>query len=516
MAAADPSLPMRRVTALLRLASAASALAVAGCGGGDGDGGNVEAASAQAATAADVEVQPSFHRQPFALAEPDDEDADGSAASVARAPAAVEVPQDWQGLDTLRLTDERVQAWRDASPSTRALSAVKPAATTASSVVYTPAQIRAAYGLPTVPSSIASLSTAAAAALGAGQTIFVIDAYHHPNAIADLAAFNTKFGLPGCTTVTVATGATTLAVASASAGCQVAQVYAASGAKTGGTAPAYNAGWAQEIALDMQWAHAIAPLARIVLIEAADATTSGLTNAITLANKLGPGVVTMSFGASEGSWVTNTASLFQTSGMSYLAATGDSGSAVSWPSAMPTVLAVGGTTLRYSTSSRTETTWAKTGGGISAYVKMPSYQTALTIAGEPTASGATKYRSVGDLAFNADPATGQWVAFMAKGASAPSWYAFGGTSISAPQWAGLTAAANAQRALSGRAVLGAFHSTLYGSFAPSTSSYASAFYDITSGSNGTCKACYAGTGYDTPTGLGTPRASALLAALAVQ
>jgi len=500
LASANKNRPSMRRRALT-LTGACIALALSACGGG----------GETAAPATDVEALPSFHRQPLALTEPGDQDADGSAASALQAPAAVEVPPELQALDTQGLTDERVSAWRSSLPPETAQAAPKPLATSASNIVYTPAQIRAAYGLAAVPASTSALSAAAAAALGAGQTIFVIDAYHHPNAIADLAAFGAKFGLPGCKTFTLAAGTTSLAAAGSGVGCQVAQVYAASGAKVGSSAPAYDAGWAQEIALDLQWAHATAPLARLVLIEAADASTSGLGNAIALANKLGPGIVTMSFGAAEGSWVSGTASLFQTSGMSYLASTGDSGSAVAWPSAMASVLAVGGTTMRYTASSRSEVTWSKTGGGISAYVALPGYQSAITIAGQST--GGTKYRSVGDLSFNADPATGQYAAFTAKGASAPSWYAFGGTSIAAPQWAGLVAVANAQRALSARAALGVFHARLYGSLGPSTAAYASSFYDITSGSNGSCKACSAGTGYDAPTGLGTPRAATLVTQL---
>ena len=490
--------------AALTLPTACVALALAGCGGGGG--------SDTATPAAELEAAPTFHRQPLALAEPGEQDADGSGASASQAPAAVDVPQELQALDTQGLTDERVQAWRSSLPTAGTLDAAKPSATSSSNVVYTPAQIRAAYGLAAVPAATSPLSASAAAALGAGQTLFVIDAYHHPNAIADLAAFSAKFGLPRCSTFTLAAGATSLAAASASAGCQVAQVYAASGAKAGSSAPAYDAGWAQEIALDMQWAHATAPLARIVLVEATDASTSGLTNAIALANKLGPGIVTMSFGAAEGSWMSGTGALFQAGGMSYLASTGDSGSAVAWPSAMSNVLAVGGTTMKYTTSARSEVTWSKTGGGISAYVALPGYQSGLTIAGQST--GSTKYRSVGDLSFNADPATGQYVAFTAKGASAPSWYAFGGTSIAAPHWAGLVAVANAQRALSSLAALGVFHTRLYGNLGPKTTAYASSFYDITSGSNGSCKACSAGTGYDTPTGLGTPRAGTLVSLLA--
>jgi subtilase family serine protease len=94
-------------------------------------------------------------------------------------------------------------------------------------------------------------------------------------------------------------------------------------------APPYDAGWATEIALDVQWAHATAPLARIVVIEAADPSLNNLLGGVKLANSMGPGMVSMSFGAPEGSWMSSVDSAFTGAAMTYLAATGDSGAAVS-------------------------------------------------------------------------------------------------------------------------------------------------------------------------------------------
>ena len=110
-------------------------------------------------------------------------------------------------------------------------------------------------------------------------------------------------------------------------------------------APAYESGWATEIALDVQWAHATAPLARIVLIEAADASLNSLLGGVKLANAMGAGAVSMSFGANEGNYTASVDAAFTGAGMTYLAATGDWGAAVSWPSVSPKVLAVGGTSL---------------------------------------------------------------------------------------------------------------------------------------------------------------------------
>lgn len=471
--------------------AAVLAAALSACGGGD----------AADPTPTEAVAEPAFHRMPLALPEPDDIDADGQGASAQRAPLRYELPAALRALDTRGLTDATVQAWQSAPHRATAL------ATAPAPVVYTPAQIRAAYGLPT-------LAGADGPALGAGQTVFVIAAFHHPKAAADLAAFNTRFGLPGCTVVTVAPGSTRLPAPAA--GCTFSVLFAGANATVIAKAPAYNAGWASEMALDTQWSHAIAPRARIVLIEAADASTTALRNAVALANRLGPGVVSMSFGAPEGSWVTSTASTFTGAGMSYLAATGDSGAAVSWPAVMPAVLAVGGTRLGYAGngSPRTETAWASTGGGLSTVVAMPNYQKALTIPGEPTAPNATLRRAVADVAFNADPSTGQYVAFSAPTAKAPAWYAFGGTSLSTPQWAGLLAVANAQRAAQALGPLGDTHALLYGALGPGGDSYRSNFLDVVSGKNGGCPACTARSGYDVPTGLGTPRADALLPVLA--
>lgn len=485
-------------------------LALAGCGGGEPlpGGAAPDIASADGvAVDAGVIAEPTFHRLPLAQAEPDDIDADGLAASAFRAATAADDPAELQGLDTRALTDDRVVAWRAGSRA-HALAA-RPLATTGA-VVYTPAQIRAAYRLPALPASGATVDATTAASLGAGQTIFVVAANHHPNAAADLAAFNAKFGLPTCGTTTIPAGSTGLAPAKASAGCTFAVAFAAAGATVGRSAPAYDAAWAQEIALDVQWAHAIAPLARIVLVEAAGAGVSTLANAVALANRLGPGVVTMSFGAPEGSWVGGTASSFQAAGMSYLAATGDSGAAVSWPAAMAQVTAVGGTTLAVSAGgTRSERAWARTGGGVSAFVGVPAYQAPLKV------GGGTRYRAVADVAFNADPASGQYVAFTAAGTSSPKWFAFGGTSLSTPQWAGLVAVANAQRALAGLAPLGGnANALLYGRFAPGSAAWAGAFGDVSAGRNGSCALCTARGGYDVPTGLGTPNATALLAGLA--
>ncbi|WP_332851661.1 S53 family peptidase [Duganella sp. S19_KUP01_CR8] len=448
---------------------------------------------------------PSFHMAPVELQAPDDH-ADSATAPV----HAQAVPTEFQNLSTRRLTMQalrgrHLEAMRSLSPE----AAAAPAASGSVVATYTPAQIRAAYGLPALPAAGSALTAAQAAQLGAGQTIYILDAYHDPNVAAELAAFNTKFSLPACTTKTIAPAASLPLAAASTSGCELAVVYSTAGGAMTATQPSYDAGWASEITLDVQWAHATAPLARIVLIETADPSYNNLLGGAKLANAMGPGIVSMSFGGAESSGTVSSDSVFAAAGMTYLAATGDSGAGVSWPAVAPHVLAVGGTTLSYSGSGlRSEVAWSGTGGGVSLYTATPSYQTNAV-----PGMGTPARRTVADVAFNANPSSGQYVAMIAPGSSTVRWGSVGGTSLSTPQWAGLIAVANATRALNGKAAIGAPHAALYGGISSVPGSYASSFADITSGSHGTCAACTAKTGYDQLTGLGTPNVSSLLSTL---
>ena len=460
-----------------------------------------------------VSVQPAFHVAPALLSTPDDADAVNSNTSANRRPHKHYMPTESNGISTGRLAWQALRAARR-MPDTSAQNlttggAVTPMATASVIATYSPAQIRAAYGLPVLPALGTTLTATQAAQLGAGQTIYIVDAQHDPNVAAELAAFNVKFGLPACTTKAIATNATLPLATAATSNCDFSVVYnTAAGAMTS-TAPAYNSGWATEITLDVQWAHATAPLARIVLIEAADASINNLLGAIKLANAMGPGIVSMSFGALEGNWTASVDSVFSNTSMTYLAATGDSGAAVSWPAVSSNVVAVGGTTLTYSgTGTRTEVGWSGTGGGTSLYTSTPSYQTNAV-----PGLGTVAHRTVADVSFNADPASGQYVAVVAPGSTTVNWLSVGGTSLSTPQWAGLIAVANASRALVAKPALGAPHAMLYGQIATVPGTYASAFADVAKGSDGTCATCTSKVGYDQLTGLGTPNVTSLLSAL---
>jgi subtilase family serine protease len=498
---------------------------LAACGGG-GDTPTTATPAADIATAtttltvghdgaelSTTTAVPTFHLAPVLLDEPSDVDALNPGQSAHEQPHAQRVPAANRNLSTERLTPQRLRdaaqnpvggmQWLDAPERESAQATGTPV------VTYTPAQVRAAYGFPALPTATTGLTAAQAADLGAGQTIYIIGAQHNPNIAAELAAFNQKFGLPTCATKAIAATATLpLAAASASA-CEVSVVFSTA---TGGmttAAPAYDSGWATEMALDVQWAHATAPLARLVVVEAADPSLNSLLGAIKLANAMGPGIVSMSLGAAEGSWTSSVESVFSTSKMTYLAATGDSGAGVSWPAVSPSVLAVSGTTLTYSSGTpRSEVVWTGTGGGVSAYTAVPSYQTSAV----PGMGTLTK-RAVADVAFNANPSTGQYVAVMTPGSTAVSWVSAGGTSLSTPQWAGIMAVTHAKRAAAGKAALGVPHVPLYGQISTVPTTYAAAFKDITQGSNGTCATCVGKTAYDTPTGLGTPNVSSLVSTL---
>ncbi len=458
-------------------------------------------------------VQPTFHVAPVLLDEPDDGDTLQPGASALRGPRTQAVPPESAGLTTRRLTVDtlltsqrmqRLSATREAADGHAA-----PAAGSGVVATYTPAQVRAAYGLPSLPAAGAVLTPAQAAQFGAGQTIYVVGAHHNPNVAAELSAFNQKFGLPGCTGKSIAATATLPLPAAPAGVCELSVVYTTTTGSRTSTAPAYESGWATELALDVQWAHATAPLARIVLIEAPDASVNSLLGAIRLANAMGPGVVSMSFGAAEAGYTEQVDSAFSGAGMSYLAATGDWGTGVFWPSVSPNVVAVGGTTLTWSGSgTRSETAWSGTGGGLSAYTARPAYQTAAV-----PGLGTPVRRTLADVAFNADPSSGQYVAVMSPGSTAVNWLSAGGTSLSTPQWAGLLAVANALRAQAGKPVLGSPHAVLYQQIGAVPGTYAGAFADILQGSNGTCSLCTAKVGHDSLTGLGTPKAGALLNAL---
>lgn len=471
----------------LLFSTLASAALLVACGGGGGDDLPADPAM--------LEIRPTYELADALPPEPSDVDADGSATSASLAPG--------------RLSGGGM--FMQAAAGNGESGGVSAAAAAPSIVYYTPAQIRSAYGLDALPAA----STANKGVYqGSGQTIAIVGAYHDADIANELAAFSQKFGLPACAVQNIpATAALPLARPAAGSGCTISTVYATTAGGLSARAPAVNAGWKTEAALDVEWAHAIAPLARIILVEAASSGSADMQGAILLASRLGASVVSMSFGAPEFAGQSQLDRLFQSPGVSYVASSGDSGRGVSWPAVSAQVLAVGGTTLAASGASRSETAWSRSGGGLSLYTAAPSWQGGFRVTAANGAVAAPSQRAVPDVSFNADPNSGQLV-YVTPANGASGWIVAGGTSISAPQWAGLLAVANAVRGAAGKAPLGNPGAGLYRSIAGNATSYAATLLDVLAGSNGSCAGCAATAGYDLVTGLGTPKVPTLLNQLA--
>jgi subtilase family serine protease len=346
-----------------------------------------------------------------------------------------------------------------------------------------PSAVELAYGLDHLSCSLGTASTSWTypSLCGHGQAVAIVDAYDDPTAESDLGAFSSYFGLPGCTS---------------SNGCFVKAMPQGQ--------PISNAGWALEISLDIQWAHAIAPGARILLVEAGSNSFSNLLGAVNYgASQSGYPVhqVSMSWGGSEFSYESLYDSYFSVAGVSFFASSGDSGTGPIWPSASPYVIGVGGTTLQADTL--TETAWSGSGGGTSLYEFEPSFQSKYPI---PNTGGA---RGVPDVSYDADPNTGVSVYDSTPYNGQSGWFVIGGTSVGAPSWNAIFAIINSKRTSPISSVSFGTGITLYG--AATGSVYASNYRDIESGSNGNCGfVCNAQTGYDFVTGLGSPLANNLV------
>lgn len=507
---------------------AASASALSGCGGG-GLPGVPPATAASSAALAAVKAEPLFLRSaapivppatgalPAPPGTPTDAPTDAQAAGLATGQSA-----DGQNGPSSFISGGEL-ASQNGSVQAPAGLATAQAATTFTG--YTPAQIRAAYGLSPLPAGAPATWTAAQrAAAGSGQTIYIVDPYNYAAALPDLNTFSAWAGLPTCSQAPAPNGTAALPAANPNA-CEFVLARVSSAGAPSTAVPAYNAGWAQEAALDLQWAHAIAPLARLVFINPPTNSMYDLCNAALAARRLGPGVVSMSFGATEsGAASAQCSPLMLGDGMSYLAATGDWGSQSLTPSNLPSVVGIGGTSLASYASGgvRAESAWTSSGGAFSTVALAPAHQAAFA-AKAPTLAGVLKgarYRATSDFSLNANPQTGQLFAFRTSTTAAPTWYQVGGTSIATPEAAGIVALANAQRRLAGKPLLSSsanapaavsLQQALYGRVAAGNTAM---FSDIKTGANGTCNGCRAAAGYDMATGLGTPNIPAVVSALA--
>ncbi|MGA2327126.1 MAG: S53 family peptidase [Bryobacteraceae bacterium] len=331
-----------------------------------------------------------------------------------------------------------------------------PEATGTAPAGETPASLKAVYNLP---------------AYGGQGVIALVAAYDYPTAENDLNLFSTTMGLGPCTTAN---------------GCFL-KLYAS------GKKPQSNCGWAQEAALDVEWSHAMAPYAKIVLVEAASSSFTDLFTAVDVArqqviNSGKPGQVSMSWGGSEFSSETSYDSHFKVSGVVFFAASGDSGGQTIYPSVSPWVVAAGGTSVNRTTEGNpntaflSETGWSGSGGGSSRYEPLPSWQSGVV-------SGS--HRGAPDLSFDADPNTGVSVYDSTKCQGMSGWMVFGGTSVSSPAVAGIAnlAGSVSNSSSSELSLIYAYRGT-------------SNFYDVLSGSAGRYSAA---KGWDYVTGVGSPR-----------
>jgi len=381
--------------------------------------------------------------------------------------------------------------------------AVEPNSAAGGSFGLRPQDLHGAYGLPTkapVP-----------------QTIAIVDAYDDPTAEADLAAYDAEFGLPACTHAN---------------GCftKVNQEGDES------PLPASNSGWAAEIALDVESAHAICQEnCRILLVEANSASTAALEVAENTAVRLGATEISNSFGGPE---PVTEGTAFDHPGIVVTASTGDDGylnwtssaagfaGHANYPASSPHVVAVGGTRVHVTGSSWTgESVWndgstvstgfGAGGGGCSAHPNAQTWQQRVPNWAEV---GCGEKRAAADVAADGDPYSG--IAVYQGG----HWSTVGGTSLASPIIASTFALAGGSGGVSYPA------ETLYAALGSSS------LHDITEGSNGECtKAfdpgsgtsgcttaeeeqdcadkliCRAAAGYDGPTGVGTPNGTAAFA-----
>ncbi len=374
----------------------------------------------------------------------------------------------------------------------------------------TPAQISTAYN--TGPLTAAGID-------GAGQTIVVVDSFGSPTISRDLASFDSYFGLPAPPSLRVIQPA--------------------------GPVPAYQptsdrSGWASETTLDVEWAHVMAPAARIVLVETPTSENEGTTGfpqivaaeKYVLRHRLGE-VISQSFAATEQTFSSKALlrlrspyQMAATDNVTVLAATGDEGAtaytysmrtlyttrAVSWPATDPLVTAVGGTQLDLRSNGsrrKPDVAWSDSGGGRSIFFARPSYQYRIrAVTGD--------HRGVPDVSMDGSCQSTVAVYASFPGSSPGHWSSACGTSVATPLFAGLVALADQMAGHS----LGLLNPTLYAMAA----AHDRGIVDIRTGSNTlvfrqggrehTVRGFAARKGYDLVSGVGTVNAAYFVPELA--
>ncbi len=353
----------------------------------------------------------------------------------------------------------------------------------------TPAQLGHAYGLDSVAFHANGQTIPGN---GAGQTIAIVDPFHDPLLASDLHKFDQAFGLPD----------------------PVLNQVNLARKKT-------NDGWASEESLDVEWAHAIAPAAAIVVVEARSDSTANLIAAVNVARRLpAVSVVSMSWGGSELHNESTFDRTFTTLpghiGVTFVASSGDSGAraGAEWPAVSPNILSVGGTTLNLDGAGNYsyETPWVSSSSGNSIFEAEPAFQAATQSSGK---------RSTPDVSFDANPNTGVDVFATTPSHHQSTWQVIGGTSLGSPAWAAIIAIADQGRALAGLGTLDGPTQTL-----PTLYKLPSSDFHAITGSNGSSRFA---SGFSffarakpssvqpaaaSLTGLGSPNGSALVYGLA--
>lgn len=326
---------------------------------------------------------------------------------------------------------------------------------------YGPAQFLGAYGLTGISTSSST------------PIIAIVDAYDDPYVKTDLDKYSNYFGIP-----TLPTCAGSIQNSTVPCFQKVNQ--------NGTTAyPQANSGWALEISLDVQVAHAICQNCKLLLVEANSSSYSDLMSAVDRAYILGANVISNSYGSNEFSGETSFDYHFNHPGVAITFSSGDSGYGPTYPAASQYVTAVGGTRLSVNpdNSYAGETAWNGAGSGCSQFEAKPTWQTDSNCAN----------RTIADISADADPNTGAAIYDSFRYQGHKGWFKVGGTSLAAPLIAAVYALASD------------LNSTSLGNQLPYAN--AASLHDVTSGSNGSCGGIYLCTAlpsYDGPTGLGTP------------
>ncbi len=330
---------------------------------------------------------------------------------------------------------------------------------------YGPAQLRGAYGL-------------SAASAPKKQIIAIVDAYDDPNIYADLTTYSQYYSIP------------VLPLCSGSVTSSVTPCFQKVDQRGGTAYPKADGGWALETSLDVEVSHAMCQNCHILLVEADSSSMNNLAAAVSRAYAMGATEISNSYGASEFSGETTFDSAYNHPGVAITASSGDNGYGSSYPAASPYVTAVGGTTLNLSgTTYVSETAWSGSGSGCSVYESRPSFQSGLP-------SNCVR-RMIADVSAVGNPNTGAAVYDSFKYSGKSGWFKVGGTSLSAPLVAGVYA-------LGGGVPTG----TQGNALVYNLKAWGTNMTDVLSGTNGTCSVAYfcaAGSGYDGPTGLGSPK-----------